>query len=658
MGEYAVANTPPSCSLYFKYNRAMRFHSDSPFHPLNGSLLHLIAAVACLLFVFITGATSLQSDPIFNAEYNSLNRVLGPPFKETRNLPKTIELITQLSPEHAPSYFVLLHLWTKLTGTDLMTIRLLSLYFGLLALAFAYQLALVTQDHNTALLAIFLATFMAFFIYYTRLARMYSLLPMVSAWLAWSYWRVRSPANHVRRRNWLSLFASAATILYVHYFGIMTLMAIGAYHLLIARKDRRWFQISVVVLAAGLLFLPWLPVVATDDLAKMAIDRLSMVESARVIVSIYSNGGFALLLLAAFASLRVFKRLNSAQKYLLIVALLHVMWFLIVNEFAAIIVERRMRYTLVFSVIWCCAFAVALGVIPFWKHLRIPIAILWVFSFYSYSGSHDFFVFRNLQALRTHKVPDFQRFQYDPAIVPIYKDSILALHPDETMPRAPIKYYRKLLSGWQSFIFIRHNENGEVDIETLDFRLTDLAAIVERNQGLWVIYNPQFTKPETMSIYTNWLAGEFQPCRRFFENHRTVIQYFVRRPMPCELFFENSRLQVQYDNGSHLENAVTQLENDNVTSFLWWSEMIDGAYAVSIQIFDHLGNKRQQFDGVIGSDPIDAFPLDVDRLEPGRYSVKMILYDVATTISQPGTIVATNGRFDRSIEIATIFIGL
>ena len=307
MGEYAVANTPPSCSLYFKYNRAMRFHSDSPFHPLNGSLLHLIAAVACLLFVFITGATSLQSDPIFNDEYNSLNRVLGPPFKETRNLPKTIELITQLSPEHAPSYFVLLHLWTKLTGTDLMTIRLLSLYFGLLALAFAYQLALVTQDHNTALLAIFLATFMAFFIYYTRLARMYSLLPMVSAWLAWSYWRVRSPANHVRRWNWLSLFASAATILYVHYFGIMTLMAIGAYHLLIARKDRRWFQISVVVLAAGLLFLPWLPVVATDDLAKMAIDRLSMVESARVIVSIYSNGGFALLLLAAFASLPGFQ---------------------------------------------------------------------------------------------------------------------------------------------------------------------------------------------------------------------------------------------------------------------------------------------------------------------------------------------------------------
>ena len=124
------------------------------------------------------------------------------------------------------------------------------------------------------------------------------------------------------------------------------------------------------------------------------------------------------------------------------------------------------------------------------------------------------------------------------------------------MPRAPIKYYRKLLSGWQSFIFIRHNENGEVDIETLDFRLTDLAAIVERNQGLWVIYNPQFTKPETMSIYSNWLAGEFQPCRRFFfENHRTVIQYFVRRPMPCDLFFENSRLQVQYDNGSHLENG-------------------------------------------------------------------------------------------------------
>ena len=103
--------------------------------------------------------------------------------------------------------------------------------------------------------------------------------------------------------------------------------------------------------------------------------------------------------------------------------------------------------------------------------------------------------------------------------------------------------------------------------------------------------------------------------------------------------------------------AVTQLEDEQVTSFLWWSEMIDGAYAVSIQIFDHLGNKRQQFDGVIGSDPIDAFPLDVTGLEPGRYSVKMILYDVESSKSQSGTVVATNGRFDRAIEIATIFIG-
>ena len=109
---------------------------------------------------------------------------------------------------------------------------------------------------------------------------------------------------------------------------------------------------------------------------------------------------------------------------------------------------------------------------------------------------------------------------------------------------------------------MRHNENGEVDIETLDFRLTELAAIVEKNQGLWVIYNPQFTKPETMSIYTNWLAREFQPCRRFFENHRTVIQYFVKRPMPCDLFIGISPLQVQYDNGTHLENAVTQLEDE------------------------------------------------------------------------------------------------
>ena len=154
-----------------------------------------------------------------------------------------------------------------------------------------------------------------------------------------------------------------------------------------------------------------------------------------------------------------------------------------------------MRYTLVFSVIWCCGFSVALGTIPFRRYLRLPFAILWVATFLSFSRSHDFFVFRNLQALRTHLVPDFQRFQYDPAIVPIYRDSILVLHPDETMPRAPIKYYINFLSDWQNLLFVKYDEDGDVDIDTLDIRLTDLAAIVEKNQGLWVIYNPQFTKP-------------------------------------------------------------------------------------------------------------------------------------------------------------------
>ena len=99
-----------------------------------------------------------------------------------------------------------------------------------------------------------------------------------------------------------------------------------------------------------------------------------------------------------------------------------------------------------------------------------------------------------------------------------------------------------------------------------------------------------------MSIYTNWLAREFQPCRRFFENNRTVIQYFIKRPMPCDLLL-GIAAQVQYDNGTHLENAVTQLEDDNVTSFLWWSEMIDAPMRFPCKSLTIWTNKRQQFDG-------------------------------------------------------------
>ena len=588
---------------------------------------------------------------------NSLNTILDSSFDQPVSIAEIIERISVNSPQHAPLYFVIANAWSTLTGSDLVTIRLLSVYFGMLGVSFTFRLAMLTTDRDVALYAMFFATFLAFFVYYTQSARMYSLLPLVSTWLAWSYWRVLSPLGRIPRWAWLSLFASSATILYVHYFGIITLLAIGIYHVLLPRRNKRWLKICFVVLAAGLAFVPWIPVAifGLNDKA-LATGRLDIIGSLRVMISIFSNGVSILLLALAAATIRYRRRLNVSQKYILILVLLQVALFVIANEFTLILVERRMRYTLLFSLIWSCAIAIALSLLPYWKSLRFPILIVWVVAFISYTGSEDLFTYTNRKALNFDKVSDFQILQYDPAFGPIHRDSILVLDPDKTMPLKIIQYYLSSLTEWQNFIYMAYGESGELKILSSDWKYTDLESITDANQGLWLIYNPQFTRPQSLDVYMGWLVREYRPCRRYYENYRTVVQLYVKRPLPCELLIDESPLTVRYDNGMQLENIVHQLEDGHLTFFLWWSTIIDDQYAVSLQIFDGIESKAQQFDAEVGGDPIDIFNLDVSQLDPGEYVVRLILYEIDSLKSQAGTIITSEQRFERASDIVRFSI--
>lgn len=72
------------------------------------------------------------------------------------------------------------------------------MYFGLFALVFAYRLALITGNHDTALDAAVVTAFLAFLMFFTDEARMYSQLAFFTAFVVWMYWRVLSKAGAAR----------------------------------------------------------------------------------------------------------------------------------------------------------------------------------------------------------------------------------------------------------------------------------------------------------------------------------------------------------------------------------------------------------------------------------------------------------------------------
>ena len=223
------------------------------------SNFHRFVALVCLAFVFAVGAGNLKSDPIKTADYNSLKHI-GITYEHSIwNLKQTVDSVATRSSDHAPLYFILLNIWGHLTGRDLATLRVLSLFFALLSLAFTFRLALSTGGRAAGLNAVLLTASLAYFLYYAVEVRMYSLLLLCCAGTAWAYWRVSISTAATRRRHWAALLLAVAALINTHYFGFLVLAAIGVYHLLLAPKDGRWLKVSLVMTAAGLFFLPWLP---------------------------------------------------------------------------------------------------------------------------------------------------------------------------------------------------------------------------------------------------------------------------------------------------------------------------------------------------------------------------------------------------------------
>ena len=208
------------------------------------------AAILCLALSFALGVSQLKSHPIVLEEWDSIKHLAATQAGPTNSIAETIKSTIEKTGDanHAPGYYVLLNVWGRLAGINLVSLRLLSVFTSLLALALTYRLARLAGGQETALDAALLATFTAFAAYYSYTARMYSLLALLSVWVVWSYWQVAHADGAVARSRWLAFIVSAAAILWTHYLGTIVLLAVGFYHVFFAPKQRRWLEVS---LAAG-----------------------------------------------------------------------------------------------------------------------------------------------------------------------------------------------------------------------------------------------------------------------------------------------------------------------------------------------------------------------------------------------------------------------
>jgi hypothetical protein len=170
-------------------------------------------------------------------------------------------LVNRAANLHPPLYFILLKLWTRLTGDSVFAARAFSLLSGLPVVALAYHIAQRNWDRTTGLVTAGLVAAAAVFVTYAQEVRTYALLPMMTLlMLALADRLERRPEG---RRLWAALAIVEAASFLLHYLSVITILYINLRLIAKMWPQRRsmWRVWLFSQMTALTLILPWLGLV-------------------------------------------------------------------------------------------------------------------------------------------------------------------------------------------------------------------------------------------------------------------------------------------------------------------------------------------------------------------------------------------------------------
>ncbi len=581
-----------------------------------------------LLLAMFLAAPGLNGDLIWYDELTTISHAggFGGPFSPL----DVLGSVREHSPKHTPLFFELVAVWAALVGWHQAVLRCLPLYFGIVALAWTYRIGADFIDRWSGIWAAAFLGLNVFWLDYLHEVRMYSLQFALIMALAWHYLYLVNNARSARGHHWAGLTLTAALCLYTQPFSIFFHIALGIYHLLFVRRSRAWFDVALAMLAAGLLYLPWLPVTITGLTTKFdtAFDAITLEQAVGIFIRLFSNGNpviLASILLASLVHLRQGEaRRRTLRFWILSAAVLAVL--LAANEAVGLIPLRRSRYFFVSWGMWALVFGSGLAWFK-WRWIPVFVLALHLASGFALRRADDYLLHQGTVGI-VHAYPPMD--QYVEALTgKVERHDYLIGFTDTDFVNARGKrgkstadyYLETLLSIDGTFVLAsRQGEELAADVRQ---RLDD-------NPYLLFTYNP-VAPPANLAEVEALLGHDYQPCAIVLSEPDLAAQRYVDRSLTCGRDYQ----PIEYENGITIVDkfAAHDRGRDIIRVVTGWEvsdkDLLDD-FNVSIQIISadwrNVGQAldRHLYDDVLKWHVVQLSSAD---LPPGDYRVVVIVYD-------------------------------
>ena len=547
-----------------------------------------------------------------------------------QSLIETWQYTANLDTDQAQGWSMLLFVWGRLVGWSEVAVRALSLFFGMLTLAWVYRTGRDLLAPRAGLLAALLLSASVFFLAYMIHARAFTLIALCSTLCIWSYWRIVLNPRPTSMGAPAGLVLGSVGLLYSHYFAALFLPALGLFHLLFVPKNRRWWRPVLLLGLAALLATAQLPgflqgldrTVVDGDLHNRALSATALLSR---FVRFLTNGLVApsppfseLLLLAlplvlVIVFLRFLRTRKVASAIWLLVFTFAAQFEIVIaiNEVLKVIAATRIRYIMP---LWPLT-ALLLGA-GLWRlagrYQRLVAGLLalwlvlgaWLIAATDFRYELGFFLRkenRQLFPVVREIVPasDLLAFDYTPALVQSgwFYDRKSTLKNIYRYKADPYETIRPVHADYP-YLWLLYRTKDRVGFADLPQELGRV--FCERALDEWGFTLERYA----LHSVENCPA---RPVRLAFDKD-------IQMTAP-EITILDGRLRLD----AHFRSD---------------DELLLASYSLAVHVFDQRGQRVAQ--GDVGVGPGAIVPLrseiDVSALPPGDYEVRVALYDWQTGV--------------------------